>query len=177
MFVAVTVLITKLLSGIFIFVSCRPVQKRWNPLVKGTCWDINVLCRYWSFSGGEFGFPAEAFFLMAKLRTRVFPTNLWLPSVGGGDGSCSGGTSLVHHLGPPGEEIREDWAWFCFELGAFVGVPEVWSRIFGCCANEMMVSRTGIVAAIKTTYIKGSDLENDFTCKLAVSLLRFGDHY
>lgn len=53
-FMAVSVLMTKLLSGIFIFVSCSPVEKRWNPMVKGKCWDINVLCRYWSFSGGEF---------------------------------------------------------------------------------------------------------------------------
>lgn len=28
--------------------------------------------------------------------------------------------------------------------------------------------RTGIVAAIKTTYIKASDLENDFTCQFAL---------
>ncbi|KAK3386357.1 hypothetical protein B0T20DRAFT_387804, partial [Sordaria brevicollis] len=50
-FVAVTVLVSKLLAGIFVYVSCTPLERRWNPMVKGKCWDIVVLCRYWSFSG------------------------------------------------------------------------------------------------------------------------------
>ncbi|KAA8627922.1 hypothetical protein SMACR_06022 [Sordaria macrospora] len=112
-FVAVSVLITKLLSGIFIFVSCTPVQKRWNPMIKGTCWDINVLCRYWSFSG--------AWSAVTDLALVVLP---W---------------SIIWHL----------------------QVKRTEKILLGIVLSLGLL--TGIVAAIKTTYIKGSDLENDFT--------------
>ena len=94
----------------------------------------------------------------------------------GGDGSCFGGSSLVHHLAPSGEENRKDTPRYCLEPRAFVCVPGNLVVDFNCRADERMVSRTGIVAAIKTTYIKGSDLENDFTCWLAIFLVKLGDH-
>ncbi|KHE85698.1 hypothetical protein GE21DRAFT_9974 [Neurospora crassa] len=112
-FVAASVLVTKLLSGIFIFVSCTPVQKRWNPMVEGSCWDINVLCRYWSFSG--------AWSAVTDFALVVLP---W----------C-----IIWHLQV--KKIEKIVLGFVLSLGLL----------------------TGIVAAIKTTYIKASDLENDFT--------------
>ncbi|KAK3948830.1 hypothetical protein QBC32DRAFT_350586 [Pseudoneurospora amorphoporcata] len=112
-FIAASVLVTKLLSGIFIFISCTPVQKRWNPLIEGKCWDINVLCRYWSFSG--------AWSAVTDLALVVLP---W---------------SIIWHLQV--KRLEKIVLGFVLSLGLL----------------------TGIVAAIKTTYIKSSDLENDFT--------------
>lgn len=53
-FIIVSMNIFLTLSVIFIWVSCRPLEKLINPAVPGTCWPVQVLVSYATFSGGTY---------------------------------------------------------------------------------------------------------------------------
>ncbi|KAK4226274.1 hypothetical protein QBC38DRAFT_500481 [Podospora fimiseda] len=52
---AITMNIAMSLQAIFVWVKCMPVQKNWNPMLPGTCWNTKVSNAYGVFSGSLSG--------------------------------------------------------------------------------------------------------------------------
>lgn len=50
--VAVQILLASLLT-VFTFVQCKPVEKNWNPLLRGTCWNPHVVLNLGYLVGGK----------------------------------------------------------------------------------------------------------------------------
>jgi hypothetical protein len=42
------------LSALLFWIQCQPVQKSWNPLIEGTCWDLKVPVIFGMFAAGEY---------------------------------------------------------------------------------------------------------------------------
>jgi hypothetical protein len=49
----VTVNLVMWICGLTFFVSCTPIEKKWNPMVPGTCWDNTPVVNFAVFAGGK----------------------------------------------------------------------------------------------------------------------------
>lgn len=54
--IIITVNLLMWTTAIFIFTSCTPLGRVWDPTVPGTCWNSRRLLDYNVFSGGEYSF-------------------------------------------------------------------------------------------------------------------------
>lgn len=52
-FVIVSVNVVMTLVVILQYAQCRPIEKRWNPLLPGTCYDHHIIIYYSMFAGGK----------------------------------------------------------------------------------------------------------------------------
>ncbi|KAH8896432.1 hypothetical protein GQ53DRAFT_792206 [Thozetella sp. PMI_491] len=98
------------IAALLFWIDCTPINKSWQPLTRGECWDPNIIITYNIFTSG---------------RSIVFRYN----------GSHSRRYPLEDHHEPPDGDQGEDWRGTCDDAAAsaFIkcsSLPELGSRDF-----------------------------------------------